>query len=218
MMSDWVGRIELSPDGDEWFESEILPELVINVEGNFDAVTFAAQNQIGTVWNSWQTQWSGTLASSSQAVGGGTRNITTSRSDQTRAGIRTSVVEQVDKESQGFRVISRAVIPIMRSNTITFSGTGFRPNTRLYGFFDKVNVNAHITPASTTYTSDTTPVAGSPLITTASGKIEGTFVIPDPKISGNLKFNPGEVQFRLTSSSTNSIGSLQSALGGSTEV
>ena len=227
LQSEWVGKITLSPDGDEWFESEIAPELVINVEGNFDAVTAAAQNQIGTIWNAWQTQWSGVVGRSTQGLHQNNnpnnmidRDVTiiTTRSDQTRTGIRTGVAEQIDRESQGFRVISRALIPIMRSNTITFTGIGFRPNTRLYGFFDKVNVNAHITPASTTFTSDTTPAAASPLITNAAGSIQGTFLIPDPKIEGNLRFLTGEVQFRLTSSSTNSVGSTQSALGGSTEI
>ena len=56
---EWVGQIALTPDSDEWFETEVAPELVVNVEGNFDAVLNANQNQIGTVWNAWQTQWSG---------------------------------------------------------------------------------------------------------------------------------------------------------------
>ena len=215
--SDWVGIIELVPDGDEWFETEIAPELVVNVEGNFDSVTEAAQNQIGTVWNAWQTQWSGVVGSSTSRRGNVVRTTTSVRTDQRRTGVRTEVVEQVDRESQGFRVIQRALIPIMRGNTVVFTGEAFRPNTRLYAFFDKIDVNAHVTPFSTDFTSDATPVAASPLITTASGKIKATFVIPDPKVSGNLRFNTGEVQFRLTSSSTNSVGSAQSALGGSTE-
>ena len=97
------------------------------------------------------------------------------------------------------------MIPVVRSKSVEFTGVGFLPNTRLYGFFDKIDVNAHITPASTDFTSDATPAAASPLITTVSGKIQGTFLIPDPKVSGNLKFNTGEIQFRLTSSSTNVI-------------
>ena len=56
---EWVGQIALTPDTDEWFETEVAPELVVNVQGNFDAVLNANQNQIGTVWNAWQTQWSG---------------------------------------------------------------------------------------------------------------------------------------------------------------
>ena len=56
----WAGICELSPSGDEWFEVNRLPALVINREGNFDTVFAQNRNAIGTVWNAWQTQWSGT--------------------------------------------------------------------------------------------------------------------------------------------------------------
>ena len=116
------------------------------------------------------------------------------------------MVAQIDEESQGSRVISRALIPFVRPRTITFSGHGFLPRTRLYVFFDNQDVNAFVTPLSSTYTTDTTIVAGSPLISTASGKIEGTFAIPDYKFPGQTsapKFRTGEVEFRMTSSATN---------------
>ena len=59
LMAGFVGKIVLTPSGDEWFETEVAPALVINKEGDFD--TFAAQNAnaIGTIWNAWETQWSG---------------------------------------------------------------------------------------------------------------------------------------------------------------
>ena len=56
----WTGICKLSPSGDEWFETERAPALVINREGNFDTVFAQNRNAIGTVWNAWQTQWSGT--------------------------------------------------------------------------------------------------------------------------------------------------------------
>ena len=37
-LSGWQGQILLDPDQDSWFETEVAPEIVINVEGNFDAV------------------------------------------------------------------------------------------------------------------------------------------------------------------------------------
>ena len=101
-----------------------------------------------------------------------------------RTGLQTDVVENVEEESQGSRVISRALIPFVRPRAVEFVGQGFLPNTRVYVFFDGTDVNAFVTPASSTYTSDTTIVAGSPLITTAAGKIEGTFNIPDYKFAG----------------------------------
>jgi len=215
LLASWVGTITLSPAGDEWFETEVAPQLIVNVEGNFDAVVAAnADNPIGTVWNAWETQWSGVVNSS--AVGnswweGGwqrfqfQRVIQTTRTDLVRTGLQTNVVEQIDEESRGSRIISRALIPFVRPRNITVTGEGFKPNTRLYAFFDKVDVNPYVTPSSTTYTSDTTIAAASPLITTVTGKVECTFAIPEYRFAGQdnvPRFQTGEVEFRLTSSST----------------
>ena len=41
--------------------SSSIPDLIINVEGNYDAVMQANANHLGTVWNSWETTWSGTV-------------------------------------------------------------------------------------------------------------------------------------------------------------
>ena len=77
---------------------------------------------------------------------------------------------------------------------------------RIYVFFDKQDVTQHCTPTSG-YTTDAAdvsgvPVAGTPLISDATGELKGVFAIPDPKIEGNPKFRTGEVEFRLTSSAT----------------
>ena len=211
----WVGLMSLSPTGDEWFETEVAPALIINVEGNFDAVVAAnAANPIGTVWNAWETQWSGVVSDeiirrwrrpAGHGAFGMEQHLETSRSDLTRTGLRTQVVEQIDEESQGSRIISKALIPFVRPKNITVSGLGFKPNTRLYAFFDKKDVNPYVTPSDAVYTSDTTIAAASPLITTDSGKIECTFAIPEHRFAGQEsvpKFQTGEVEFRLTSSTT----------------
>jgi hypothetical protein len=209
LAANWVGLIKLTPAGDEWFETEIAPELIINVEGNYDTVLAENRNSIGTVWNSWETQWSG-VVSTSNSIFNRTREVVrrtvqTVRTDLTRTGLQTDVVEDIVEESQGFKIISRALIPFIRPRVISFEGEAFLPNTRVYVFFDKQDVNAFVTPLSSDYTSDTTIVAGSPLITTAAGKVEGTFEIPEYRFPGttqNPKFKTGETEFRITSSST----------------
>ena len=210
LAANWVGIIKLTPAGDEWFETEIAPELIINVEGNYDTVLAENRNSIGTVWNSWETQWSGVVSSStSRFVSGNSiiqRTVQTTRTDLARTGLQTDVVEDIVEESQGFKVISRALIPFIRPRVITFEGDAFLPNTRVYVFFDKQDVNAFVTPLSSDYTSDTTIVAGSPLITTAAGKVEGTFEIPEYRFPGttqNPRFRTGETEFRITSSPVN---------------
>ena len=212
LLASFVGKIELSPSGDEWFETETAPAVIINQEGNFDAIEAANRNAIGTVWNAWETTWSGItqVDNFSERIHAGLAQRTinvgaTSRTDQTRTGLRTRVVENVTEEVIGNRTISRALIPFVRPRNVTFTGSGFQPNTRLYGFFDGVSVSAFITP-STGFSSDSTIVSGSPLITSSSGAIAGTFSIPDHRFPGqenNPRFRTGEVAFRLSSSETN---------------
>ena len=212
----WMGNIILSPESDTWFETEIIPELVINEEGDFDAVLAQEANNLGSIWNSWQTQWSGVVETRTDNwTEGGTqfspdrfdvtRTTETVRTDQTRTGVNTQVALRIDRESQGFRVVSTTAIPIVRSRSITFTGENFKPNTRLYSFFNKTDVTSYVTPASTDYTTVDTPIAESPLVTTATGKVEGTFLIPDPNVDGNPRFNTGDIEFRLTSSDHNGV-------------
>ena len=43
------------------------------------------------------------------------------------------------------------------------------------------------------------------MFSTAFGKVEGVFAIPDPNVAGNARFRTGERVFRLTSSATNQL-------------
>ena len=210
LIYEYVGKITLTPSGDEWFETEVAPALIVNVDGNFDAVTAANQNQLGTVWNAWETQWSGVVSrvrDTTRGPGGiFQRTITNTRSDQVRTGTRTRIVEQVENQTISNRVIAQAAIPFVRPRTITGVGECFRPNTRLYAFFDGTDVSSFITPSSTSYTTDTSATEGGALVSDIQGKVEFTFRIPEYRFAGQAsipKFKTGDVDFRLTSSETN---------------
>ena len=60
-IASFNGTVQLNPPGDEWFETQTRPDVIINKEGNFDATvrSLSASGSLGTVWNSWQTQWTG---------------------------------------------------------------------------------------------------------------------------------------------------------------
>lgn len=62
----FIGSTELNPPMDEWFETNRLPDIVTNVEGNFDVISTIAERTgvLSPVWNAWQTQWTGTPVSS----------------------------------------------------------------------------------------------------------------------------------------------------------
>jgi len=129
-----------------------------------------------TLWGSWQTNWTGSYnVTSSQTrsttTGGdwigwqgalgyyvpiyGTQTTTTYRDNltttiqtgvQTRQGTRTAVVEQIDKTSVGDRVVSRDLIPYMRSRNIQFIAKRLKPSTQMYAFFDTVDVTKFCVP------------------------------------------------------------------------
>jgi hypothetical protein len=66
--------------------------------------------------------------------------------EQSRVGQRVLVTERFDTFSEGDRVVSREAILFMRSRNIQITGRSFKPNSRLYGFFDGVDVNKYIIP------------------------------------------------------------------------
>jgi len=120
-----------------------------------------------------------------------------------RTGITTRVVEKIDSESVGTKVLSTAMIPFVRASNINFEGFDFLPNTQVYPFFDVTGVAEHTKPLAGFSANDASLINGDALVTSASGRIKGVFSIPDPKIKGNPKFRTGEISFRLTSSPTN---------------
>ena len=214
----WIGSIDLDPPGDEWKETERAPDLLVNQNGAFDTMVANLGNpnlqqvEMGTVWNEWQDMWTG------QPVEGARRNIggqireqqfrgrpprrvlqrqeitTIQQVNQTRTGIRSVLVPQVVRNSLGDRVINVAFIPFIRSRTVNFTGKRFKPNTRLYAFFDDQDINQYITPTGGSL--------GGNIITNAQGEISGTFAIPDPTVDSNPRWRTGTRTFRLTASST----------------
>jgi hypothetical protein len=65
---------------------------------------------------------------------------------ESRTGTRTVVTEQFDRESVGDRVVSRDIIPFMRSRNIEFVSKRMKPLTQMYAFFDGVNVTKYCVP------------------------------------------------------------------------
>ena len=69
-----------------------------------------------------------------------------------------------------------------------------KPNTRVFPFFDNVDVANYVTPTGGA-------LGGN--LTTDNNAVSGTFSIPDPTVNTNPRWRTGDRVFRLTSSSTN---------------
>ena len=207
----FVGNVSLNPDMDEWMDTQTQPEMVVDIPGSFDTLTNLASEgvldlNLGTVWNNWNDSWAGAVNEDNRTVNtntSGNQRITTTtinteqRVGRQRAGIRTSLVPQTVRTSMGNRVTSVAFVPFIRSKDITFTGSGLRPNTRIYPFFDDVDVSIYVTPTGSS--------AGAALTTNATGDCSGVFSIPNPARLANPRWRTGRRTFRLTSNAFNSL-------------
>ena len=215
---NWSGTIELTPPSDEWKETNRAPQLVINNTGAFDSLVSglpqSQQNQgieIGSIWNDWQDFWTGTPRDvSSRDVSGNQRSgrrifrnteITSSQQvNQTRTGVRQRLVPQTVRNNIGDRIVNVAFVPFIRSRTLSFTGTRMKPNTRVYAFFDDVNISTYVTPSS-----------GANLDTDNNGSVSGTFTIPDPADNSNPRWRTGTRVFRLTSNQNDSRNDVETS-------
>ena len=175
----FLGDVKMNPSSDEWFEVDRRPDIIQNEEGDFNTVAQLAEKAgvLGTVWNAWQTQWTGTPVSQGvgtysadrrygdggaaldarfglgpEAPGWARRTVTAEtfaqQIGQSRTGINTRVVARIDTRQVADRVLSSAVIPFIRSRNVLIQTSGLKPSTKFYPFFDNVNVSQYITPAT----------------------------------------------------------------------
>jgi hypothetical protein len=55
----FLGDVKMNPSSDDWFETQQAPDIVRNVEGNFNTIAALAIQAgiLGTIWNAWQVSW-----------------------------------------------------------------------------------------------------------------------------------------------------------------
>jgi len=223
----WSGEVRLSPESDEWKETQRRPDVVVDQSGIYDSLRFIEDetNLFGTVWNEWQTNWTGVVSEESSTevnvnndwfgvtTTSTTTLTTTTQVNQARTGIRTTLVPDTVTTSIGDRVVEVNFVPFIRSRKIYFKATKMKPNTKVYAFFDGVDVSDFVREEATfVQYSDSTnvtsyldvtshPDTAGELITDASGELIGSFIIPNTDL---VKFKTGSRIFRLSDSPTNS--------------
>ena len=172
-------------------ETEVLPDMQVNMPGTFDTLTSLASAgvldlNLGTVWNNWNEQWSGSVnevnrRTDSSTNGNLVTNVTTINTEQRvtrrRTGVRTALIPNAVRTNFGNRVVNVAFAQFIRSKDVAFVAKDMKPLTRVYPFFDGVDVSSFVTPTGST--------AGSALTTNANGTATGTFEIPDPTNTSN---------------------------------
>jgi len=172
----FLGNVNINPPSDDWFETTRLPDIVQQVEGNYNTIKQLAEKSgiLGTVWGSWNTEWIGTPVSKGaetltnnnasrdklNSIAGnwssnGGYNLRSVKVEnfatpigQSRTGVKTSVAVKTDYETVADRVVSSAVIPYIRSRNILIQTKSLKPSTRFYAYFDDIDVNAYVTPST----------------------------------------------------------------------
>ncbi len=173
LVTSYTGTIDLFPSSDIWIDQVRMAAQTIEVDNFTETRTqlvfsgYDPQTGLSPVtWGAWETTWTGSTRSSttnSVQINSVTENtgnalvttntfqntetITTTRTGtQTRQGSQLRLSEQINVVNEGDRVVSTSVIPFMRSRNVEFTGKKFRPFTRVYGFFDNVEVSRFLVP------------------------------------------------------------------------
>ena len=185
----WAGMMELSPDSDEWKETDVRPNVIIDDSSSYDQFAQMAEETgiLGTVWNEWETNWTGTEVDSQSTFntpfglfddefffrggfgfrgrrgvqrGGSNTTITTTTTtqNQSRSGLRTDLAFDTVQRTDGTRVVEVNFVPFIRSRKIKFKAQLLKPSTRVYAFFDGVPVADYVQEESFSEFSDSTDV------------------------------------------------------------
>ena len=158
---NYIGSVKLDPASDVWTSNTRVEAQNIDLTGG-DAARDAWSSIQSTSWGAWQTTWTGV---DQQAIGTAktvtTENrlskkqlqisstttqdfLVTTTSNETRSGILSQIVPQQLTKSLGDRVVDVTIVQFMRDISILVVGTGFKPSTTLYTFFDNVNVDKYV--------------------------------------------------------------------------
>jgi len=185
----WAGTIELSPEGDEWKETDVRPNVIIDDSSAYEQFAQMAEETgiLGTVWNEWETNWTGVEVDSDTRETGNrvdlrgrglaieegifgisgtgrfgiSQTTTTTRTttqNQSRSGLRTDLAFDTVQRTDGTRVVEVNFVPFIRSRKVFFKAQLLKPGTQVYAFFDSVNVTNFCAEESFAEFSDQTSV------------------------------------------------------------
>jgi hypothetical protein len=164
------GILDISPSMDLFMDTGYTPEVLNNPEGKLDNWK-QLPRPWETEWDVWIASWQGTAAQINYTQDRDIDEFTLSSSQRESATTTPISPSSQISTNVGTREISTDVLPWMRSRVITFSARQMKNNTRVYPFFDGVDVSAFCTPTGGTL--------GDVLTTSATGTVSGTFIIPE---------------------------------------
>ena len=166
---DFLGKVQLDPVSDVWYDENRLADLTVDLSGDRAAWQLLVEGAAQTEWNAWQTIWSSTSTRDTESVNAGNwkttsaqktksgtlvtqqqtiNTLTTTTESQSRTGIKSTVTLDTITRSLGDRVVDVSIIPYMRDVNILFVADDFKPSTQLFAFFDNDSVNQYVARAN----------------------------------------------------------------------
>jgi hypothetical protein len=215
-VTNFNGSLNLTPSSDDWVDVRTNPDIVVNIDGQNDGIGDLEDVDFGTVWNNWETTWTGAPVAISpwreteRSLPHSVDNPNTPRVDlmqrvtssrlatqetaQTRSGTRLFLRPETVTRNVGNRIVDVSIVPFMRAATIAIKADGMRPNVRVYPFFDGTNATEYFSVGG---------VTGAAIITDSAGRAGYNTNIVFNLPSG--VFRTGERLLRLIDSNTNSL-------------
>jgi hypothetical protein len=129
----------------DWIGTEVLTSTNVSTESTFErsgGQRFRANHPDGRRGGTWIRQ-TGTFT---DTVTEETLQETITTGQESRTGTQTFITETFDVSSTGVRQISTDLVKFMRSRNVQIVAKRLKPNTRLYGFFDWVEVTKYCIP------------------------------------------------------------------------
>lgn len=209
---NYVGDLSLFPSTDNWINTTRVPgkDLANDPTGQLDNWRVRA--------DAWNTETNPAVRyfigddpslRSLQAAG----VVSSSVPSSTISGLNSAILTQQQTNPATGRILDTSVQHTMRSRDIIITASALKNSTRLYFFFDGMDVTANVTPISiasgstistiyelfdangflpTTSTQFTRQIPAASGITSANGKFTGIFRVPANK------FNVGAREFKIS--------------------
>lgn len=159
----YVGRLYITPKSDIWFDSNTIPAVIINDNGENDHLI--SGTGLETAWNSWEYNWFGELVERSTTASTGNRFILDPSKNTVISGIQIPA--------------PYSVVPFARSREINFYVEGMSPDTDLYLYINEKNCTQFLFSDRLLNSGlDLTTTAFPPVSTTSSAVYSRSSDIP----------------------------------------
>ena len=148
---NYIGTLDLDPPTDNWYDTNIRPQVVVNLEGQYDNwQDMPTNNGHGSHYNDWEEIWSGvqviedvkTGTRDAGDVASNDRRAKTTGQNKTLTGLKKGNVPEKILKTIGNKIVNVSVLPKIRPQTITFLAKGLKPNRNVYAFFDDTKVTS----------------------------------------------------------------------------